>query len=60
MTYPTREDLAGRTVTLTDTERTLILRMLDSKWFDIDRQRPKTETELAYLQNLETLQGKLR
>ena len=60
MTYPHREDLtAGRTVTLTDAEWRIVQRLVDLKWEDLNRY-DKTEGTLSYLQDLETLQGKLR
>ena len=60
VTYPHREDLTtGRTVTLTDAERRILQRLVDTTWEDLNRY-DKTPGTLSYLQDLETLQGKLR
>ena len=58
VTYPDRAT-SGRTVTLTDAEWRIVQRLVDLKWEDLNRY-DKTEGTLSYLQDLETLQGKLR
>lgn len=60
MTYPTREDMEGRTITVTDDERRLLLRMLDNEWGYHDNDRDKSDRQLRLMSDIETLQGKLR
>lgn len=52
-------------LTLTATERRTLLRLVDDKWEDINRMRPRDGTyldqsDVLYLQTLEAIQQKLK
>lgn len=57
--------MADRPPEFTDSERRTLLRLVDDKWSDINRERPHDgsfldQFDLRYLQMLETIQQKLK
>ena len=55
MTFPS----TSRVVEISDYERFLLLRLLDAKWWELDKESELTETDLIYLRDIEALQAKL-
>lgn len=51
-----------RTVEISDSERRILLRLLDDKWFDLDRDESAkaNDLELSFMRDLEVLQEKLK
>lgn len=52
----------SRIVEVTDSERRILLRLLDDKWFDLDRdtEAKANDLELSFMRDLEVLVEKLK
>lgn len=48
------------TVELSDSERRIILRLVDLAWFDENKAREKQEGDSFYMHDLEQIQAKLK
>lgn len=52
------------TIDITEKERRLIARLVDREWFDQNKEKSRSAVydsdRVAYMQDLEELQGKLR
>lgn len=48
------------TLTLTETERRLLLQLVDKAWWESNREREKGLDDLMYVTDLQAIQEKLR
>lgn len=53
---------ATRVIEVSDSERRILLRLLDDKWWDLDRdsEAKANDLELSYMRDLEVLVEKLK
>lgn len=56
MTFPS----TSRVIEVSDYERFLLLRLLDDRWWDFDREGELSESDLMYVRDIEALQAKLK